>query len=159
MHCRQCHQYVSRPSKTESFTCVHCGSTQKPYLFNFKEILGLVAIVIIVPLLCFIAWQLALFKDKVADNLNHQVNTHLSQGIQGISSFIPNNANGNNTNNNNDNSGNNTHASNASDSQNNNASSNHNSNNANNQALNQEKLQQSLSILGTLLKYLDAGDN
>jgi hypothetical protein len=145
MHCRQCHQYVSRPSKTESFTCVHCGSTQKPYLFNFKEILGLVAIVIIVPLLCFIAWQLALFKDKVADNLNHQVNTHLAQGI---SSFIPDNANGNNTNNNNGNSGNNA-----------NASGNQNNNANNNQGLNQEKLQQSLSILGTLLKYLDAGDN
>lgn len=145
MHCQQCHQYVSRPSKTESFTCVHCGSTQKPYLFNFKEILGLVAIVIIVPLLCFIAWQLALFKDKVADNLNHQVNSHLAQGI---SSFVPNNGNGNNTNN-----------ANANNSNGNNNNASGSQNNTNNQALNQEKLQQSLSILGTLLKYLDAGDN
>lgn len=155
MHCRQCHQYVARPNKKDTFTCGYCGSTQPPYLFNFKEILGLVAILIIVPLLCFIAWQLALFKDKVADNVNHQINTHLAQGISGISSIqsglqghqnsTSNPGNMNNANVNNPNLAN--PASEA------NANGNGNSND------NQFKLQQSLSILGTVLQYLNAGDN
>jgi hypothetical protein len=157
MHCRQCHQYVARPHKKDTFTCGYCGSTQRPYLFNFKEILGLVAILIIVPLLCFIAWQLALFKDKVADNVNHQINTHLAQGISGISS-IQSGLQGHSSTPDNHGNINNPNVANPASGAN--ADSNSNSNeNTNDNHDSQFKLQQSLSILGTILQYLNAGDN